>query len=163
MLIFENYRYESLIAPDSVYQQALALLREKKAELLEKKAELAKMAEDGTLSEELNAALEAREEAYNAALAALAAHGESIAATLDSLAASLKTNEEILTGIEKLFPEEIRTALAGKAAEIKTAVTEKAEGFRASFEEAHAEDIAAAKAALKAYKEELIAAAKKEQ
>lgn len=159
----ETYRYESLIAPDSVYQQALARLREKKAALLEKKAELAKMAEDGTLSEELEAALKAREEAYDAALASLTAHGESVDAALDSLAASLKTNEEILAGIEKLFPEEIKTALADKADEIGAAVAERAESFRASFEEAHAEDIAAAEAALKAYKEELIAAARKEQ
>lgn len=159
----ESYRYESLVAPDSVYQQALALLREKKASLLEKKAELAKMAEDGTLSEELEAALKAREESYDAALASLTAHGESVDAALDSLAASLKTNEEILAGIEKLFPEEIKTALADKADEIGAAVAERAESFRASFEEAHAEDIAAAEAALKAYKEELIAAARKEQ
>lgn len=159
----ESYRYESLVAPDSVYQQALALLREKKAALLEKKAELAKMAEDGTLSEELEAALKAREEAYDAALASLTAHGESVDAALASLAASLKTNEEILAGIEKLFPEEIKTALADKADEIGAVVAERAESFRASFEEAHAEDIAAAEAALKAYKEELIAAARKEQ
>ncbi len=154
----EDYRYEMLVAPDSIYQQALALLRDKKAEILEQKGLIAALGADSEAMEEALSALEKKEEAYKTALLALTALGENAATAIVGLISSLQGAEASLQGIENALDGDVKAALEAKAAQIEAGLKKRSESFAAAFRAEYGEDIAAAEESLKAYKEALIAA-----
>lgn len=156
----EQYRYEMLVDPDSVYQAALALLRDKKAEILEQKALIATLGADSEALEEALSVLESKEGAYEDALRSLTALGESTATVIVGLIASLQGAELSLNSIESALDGDIKTALAENAEEIAAALNERSKSFSATFKAEYEVDIATAEESLKACKEALIAAKK---
>ncbi|MDD6995588.1 MAG: hypothetical protein SPH68_06315 [Candidatus Borkfalkiaceae bacterium] len=155
----DNMRYNLLVSPDSSYQQLLAQMREKKAEILKQRRIVIK-AQAGDSSVTVEAAtgdLTALEQAYDALVQQLENAGNAANETLESLITAMKNGEKALKDFQAQLPAEITEQLNAKASEIDAAANEAKNGFFATFEAAHKEDIEKANAALEAAKQKLIA------
>lgn len=152
----EDFRYETLISPESPYQQSLAKLREAKTELLAQKNYVATLEVDGELYAQATLDLTLSEQQYDKALAAYEALGAQADAALQQLIDAMKQAEAQLIELEaKLFDDNIEATLQAKASEIEANLNAAKDSYFAEFEAAHAEDIAAMEAALIAEKQAL--------
>ncbi len=152
----EDFRYETLISPESPYQQSLAKLREAKTELLAQKNYVATLEVDGELYAQATLDLTLSEEQYDKALAAYEVLGAQADAALQQLIDAMKQAEAQLIELEaKLFDDNIEATLQAKASEIEANLNAAKDSYFAEFEAAHAEDIAAMEAALIAEKQAL--------
>lgn len=152
----EDFRYETLISPESPYQQSLAELRAAKTELLAQKNYVATLEVNGELYAQATLDLTLSEEQYEKALAAYEALGAQADAALQQLIDTMKQAEAQLIELEaKLFDDNIEATLQAKASEIEANLNAAKDSYFAEFEAAHAEDIAAMEAALIAEKQAL--------
>lgn len=145
----EEFRYDTLVSPESAYQKALTELRASKAELLKQRTYVASLDVNGENYASATLTLQMTEEEYNKALAVFEKLGADATAALDALIATMKTVEVELQKVEALlFSDDVKAKLQEKAADIDTALNAAKDQFFADFEAAHAADIAAAKTAL---------------
>ena len=151
----DEFRYETLVSPESEYQKSLAKLREKKTEFLTQKNYVAKLEVNGEEYEIANITLQATEEDYEKALAAYEKLGEEANAALESLIAAMREGEKALISLEEKFSDDIKAELTAKAADIEANLNAAKDQFFADFEEEHKDDIKAMEAELKAQKEAL--------
>ena len=152
----DEFRYETLVSPESSYQKSLAALREAKVELLKQRSYTASLDIDGEEYASATVTLQACEENYNKLLTAYEALGTQINASMETMIASLRTAEAQLKELEDtLFDEKIEAKLAEKAAEIEANINAAKDSFFEKFEEAHSGDIAAIEEALAAKKQQL--------
>lgn len=155
----DRMRYDTLISPDSNYQKLLSELRAKKAEIIEKKQLIVK-AEIGDVSVDITVEkdnLEKLEAAYDELLVRVEAAGAAANQEWSKLISAMEQGEEALRTLQASFPSSINEQLTAKAAETEEKINAAKDGFFASFEDAHAEDIAEMNAALAAAKADLIA------
>ena len=156
ILAVEQFRYDTLISPDSPYQKSLAELRAAKTDLLTKKNYVASLEVDGALYAQASVDLTLSEEQYNQALAAYEALGAQADAALLQLIDAMKQAETRLIALEEqLFDQNIEQTLQAKASEIEATLNAAKDNYFAEFEAAHAEDIAAMEAQLIAQKQAL--------
>ena len=156
ILAVEDFRYETLISPESPYQKSLAELRAAKTDLLAQKNYVASLEVDGELYAQATVDLTLSEEQYDQALAAYEALGAQADAALLELINVMKQAETKLIELEaQLFDENIEATLQAKASEIEANLNATKDSFFADFEAAHAEDIAAIQAQLLAEKQAL--------
>ena len=136
----EQFNYDTLISPDSAYQQALAKAQDLKAQYVSMRATLA------TLTGEDRAALEAEiamtEQLYNQAQS----EADQIVAqandTVAMLTGELTKAENKLREVEALlFDYNIEEALQNKIAEFDAAANSAKDAFYADFEAKYGEDI----------------------
>ncbi len=140
----DDFRYDSLVSPDSEYQKSLAALRDAKAEFLKQRTYVASLNVNGTEYASATVTLQATEAQYNALLTAYESLGTTLNASLETLVATLRVCEETLRNIENNLPDEIKTKLTEKATEIENSVNATKDAFFAEFEAAHKDDIDAA-------------------
>lgn len=152
----DEFRYNTLISPESEYQKSLASLRDAKTELLQQKTYTASLDINGEEYAAATVTLQMSEETYNKALEAYEKLGEAANAALEELVAAMRQAETYLIQLEEGFSDDIKAELAAKATEIENAMNECKDNFFAEFEAAHKEDILATEEALKAQKQELI-------
>ncbi len=152
----DEFRYNTLISPESEYQKSLAALRDAKTELLKQKTYTASLDINGQEYAAATVTLQMSEETYNKALEAYEKLGEAANKALEELIAAMRKAETYLIEIEESFSDDIKSELQAKAVDIENAVNEYKDNFFAEFEAAHKEDILAAEEALKAQKQELI-------
>lgn len=131
-----------LFSEDSNYQKTLKAVLEAKAEYQEMKTEAEALA-DGTekaakllAAKHMEESLELIEKALETYYAVANAAIEGAKSLLDSAITAMKEKE-------KEFPEEIKSTLTAKAAEIDTKVNESKATFCEEFEKAHKDDIEA--------------------
>lgn len=156
ILAVEDFRYETLISPESPYQKSLAELRAAKTDLLAQKNYVASLEVDGELYVQATVNLTLSEEQYDKALAAYEALGAQADAALLELINVMKQAETKLIELEaQLFDENIEATLQAKASEIEANLNAAKDSYFAEFEAAHAEDIAAMQAQLLAEKQAL--------
>lgn len=156
ILAVEDFRYETLISPESPYQKSLAELRAAKTDLLAQKNYVASLEVDGELYVQATVNLTLSEEQYDKALAAYEALGAQADAALLELINVMKQAETKLIELEaQLFDENIEATLQAKASEIEANLNAAKDSYFAEFEAAHAEDIAAIQAQLLAEKQAL--------
>lgn len=158
----DEFRYETLIDPESEYQKSLAELREKKTDYLKKKNYVAKLEVNGEEYEIASIELHMTEEEYDKALAAYKKLGAEANAALEKLIAAMREGEKVLISIEEKFSDDIKAELVANASEIEANLNAAKDRFFADFEEAHKDDIAAMEADLLARKEALKATVKAE-
>ncbi len=144
----DEFRYNSLVSPDSEYQKSLAKLREAKTDMLKQRKYVASLDVNGTEYVSASITLQMSEEQYNKILSAYETLGNTLNSTLESLIAKLRENESILRSLEDKFSDNIKEELKAKASELEASVNEAKDGFFAEFEEAHKDDIAAVEQAL---------------
>lgn len=154
----DEFRYNTLVSPESEYQKSLARLRESKTEYLKQKNYTASLEVNGELYASATVTLQMTEEEYEKALAAYEKLGNDANAALESLVAAMREAEEALIAFEENFSDDIKAELQAKATEIESAVNARKDNFFAEFEAAHKADIEAAEADLVARKQALIAA-----
>ncbi len=156
ILAVEDFRYETLISPESAYQKSLSELRAAKTDLLAQKNYVASLEVDGEVYAEATLQLSMTEEEYEKALAAYEALGAQADAALQELINAMKQAEAQLIELEsQLFDQNIEAALQEKAYEIENNLNAVKDNYFAEFEAAHAEDIAAMEARLIAEKQAL--------
>ncbi len=155
----DEFRYESLVSPDSEYQKSLAALRDAKTELLAQKNYVASLDVNGETYATATVTLQLSEEKYEKVLAAYEALGEKLNASLEALIAKLRESETAMRALEDKFSDNIKAELQAKAAEIENAVNDAKDGFFAEFENAHKGDIEASEQALIEQKNKLKEAA----
>ena len=156
ILAVEEFRYNTLISPDSPYQKSLAELRAAKTDLLTKKNYVASLEMDGALYAQATVDLTLSEEQYNKALAAYEALGaQADAALLELINAMKQAEAQLITLEEQLFDQNIEMTLQEKASEIEANLNAAKDNYFAEFEAAHAEDIQALQAQLIAEKQAL--------
>jgi len=158
----DEFRYKTLIDPESAYQKSLADLREKKAEYLKQKNYVAKLEINGEEYEIANVELQLTEEQYDKALAAYEKLGEEANAALEKLIAAMREGEKALIKLEENFSDDIKAELTAKAADIEAKLNTAKDQFFADFEAEHKDDITAMEADLLARKEALKASVKTE-
>ena len=158
----DNLRYELLVSPDSAYQKALENLRDAKEDLLKEKKLVFSVKDGDKTYAEITASFKLSEERYNQALKAVEDAGAAANKALEQLVAALRSVETQLKALEAklLENEDISKKLTEEAQKLEDSVNAAKDGFFAEFEKAHKSDIENAEAALKAKKQELIAAAK---
>ncbi len=138
----DNARYNTLISPDSAYQQLLKQLREKKAEILKQK-QLIVSIKAGDSSIDLTVAtgdLTKYESAYDALVEKLEAAGTSANDSWTTLIAAMQEGEKTLKDYQAKFPTDVTEQITAKASEIDAKANEAKDNFFASFEEAHKAD-----------------------
>ncbi|MGN1078038.1 MAG: hypothetical protein ACI4ST_05940 [Candidatus Gallimonas sp.] len=138
----DDLRYELLVSPDSAYQQSLVSLREAKADLLKQRNITASINVNDDLYAEATVALQLSEERYDQAVAAYEALGNTANGQMENLISALRGYEESLRTIEEAFPSDVKDRLSAGAKELENKLNETKDSFFASFEEAHADDIA---------------------
>ena len=136
----EQFSYDTLVAPDSTYQQALAQLQDLKEEYISMRATLA------TLSGEDRAALEAEiamtEQLYNQKQSEVDQIVLQANETVAMLTAEMTAAETKLREVEAiLFDYNIEEALQNKIAEIDAAANSAKEIYFIHFEAKYGEDI----------------------
>ena len=152
----DEFRYETLVSPESEYQKSLAALREAKTELLEQKTYAASLDINGEEYSSAQVTLQLSEENYNKALEAYEKLGEEVNKALESLISKLRSAETAIKEMEgKLFDDNIEAALKEKAVQIEESLNAAKDGFFAQFEAEHAEDIKTTEEQLVAKKEEM--------
>lgn len=151
-------RYEQFVSEESSYQKAYASLLDAKAEVIAYKNELAQVETDNTEKQEnILALLEAKEQLLDTLTAGLEAQKESALALIDS---SILRIEEAMTRLEEYkatLPnqDEVVATLNDKAKELEEKVNETKDNMFAEFEAKYADDIAAEKEKVLAYKQTL--------
>lgn len=156
IVTIDEWRYDTLVSPDSDYQKSLQNLRDKKADLLEQKRLVASVDVNDQIYAELSVSLQLSEEAYDKALAAYEALGAELNAAIETMVSSLKKIEAKLVEIEESFSDDITEKLNEKVKEIDKTLNEKKDAFFEKFETEHAEDIRKINGDLEAKKQELI-------
>ena len=136
----EQFNYDTLISPDSDYQQALTKLQELKAKYVSLRATLA------TLTGEDRAALEAELEMTEQLYNQTQSEADQIVAqandTVAMLTGELTKAENKLREVESLlFDYKIEEALQDKIAELDAAANSAKDAFFADFEAKYGEDI----------------------
>ncbi|MBQ8404265.1 MAG: hypothetical protein IJX55_07585 [Clostridia bacterium] len=152
----DNFRYETLVSPDSEYQKSLAELREAKTELLAQKNYVATLEVNGEEYASATITLQMKEADYEELLAAYEKLGADANAALESLIEKMREGEKALIALEEKFSDDIKAELQAKAAETELALNEAKAQFFADFEAAHKDDIQAMEADLIAQKQALI-------
>lgn len=153
----DDFRYNSLVSPESEYQKSLEALRNAKSELLKQRTYTASLNINGTEYALASVTLQLKEEQYNAALAAYEALGEKLNNSLKALIDALDKAQKALASLEDNFSDDIKAELQAKALEIETNINSAKDSFFNDFETAHKDDINAIEASLKTRKQELIA------
>lgn len=156
ILAIDEFRYDTLVSPESEYQKSLAALRDAKTELLKQKTYTASLTVGGEEYAAATLQLQLSEENYEKALAAYEKLGELANKALEDLVAALREAETYLIGLEESFSDDIKAELTAKAQDIEDAMNEYKDRFFEEFEEAHRDDILAMEESLKAKKQELI-------
>lgn len=156
IVAIDEWRYDTLVSPDSDYQKSLQNLRDKKADLLEQKRLVASVNVNDQIYAELSVSLQLSEEAYDKALAAYEALGAELNTAIETMVSSLKKIEAKLVEIEESFSDDITEKLNEKVKEIDKTLNEKKDAFFEKFETEHAEDIRKINGDLEAKKQELI-------
>ena len=152
----DNFRYETLVSPESEYQKSLARLRDAKVELLKQKNYTASLDVNGEEYASATVTLQLTEENYNEVLAAYEKLGNDINASLEELIEELRAAEAKLVELEgTLFDDNIEAHLTENAAEIEAKLNAAKDGFFAEFEKAHADDIKSIEESLLAKKQQL--------
>ena len=152
----DQFRYDMLVSPESEYQKSLTKLREAKVELLKQKNYTASLDVNGEEYASATVTLQLSEENYDKMLAAYEKIGAELNASLEALIATLRQAESKLVELEEtLFDENIEAKLQEKASDIEAALNAAKDGFFASFEEAHGEDIKSIEQSLMAKKQQL--------
>ena len=151
----ENTKYETLISPNSAYQQALVALREAKVKYLEQRSYVASL-EVGNVKIQAELKLKDLEEAYNKLEAAYIAAGDAAIKSFDYVIEKMKSAEEGFASVDEMLKNlNFEEELTKKAKELEQAMNKTKDEFFAKFEAAHKEDIEKAEADLKAKKEAL--------
>ena len=152
----DQFRYDMLVSPESEYQKSLTKLREAKVELLKQKNYTASLDVNGEEYASATVTLQLSKENYDKMLAAYEKIGTELNASLEALIATLRQAESKLVELEEtLFDENIEAKLQEKASDIEAALNAAKDGFFASFEEAHGEDIKSIEQSLMAKKQQL--------
>ena len=152
----DEFRYDTLVSPESEYQKTLAKLRESKTELLKQRNYTASLDINGEEYKSATLTLKLSEENYDKALAAYEALGEKLNESLEKLISALRQSEAKLRELETtMFDDNIEAKLAEKASEIEASMNAAKDSFFAEFEKAHSDDIKAIEASLIAKKAEL--------
>jgi hypothetical protein len=152
----DQFRYDMLVSPESEYQKSLTKLREAKVELLKQKNYTASLDVNGEEYASATVTLQLSKENYDKMLAAYEKIGTELNASLEALIATLRQAESKLVELEAtLFDENIEAKLQEKASDIEAALNAAKDGFFASFEEAHGEDIKSIEQSLMAKKQQL--------
>ena len=152
----DQFRYDMLVSPESEYQKSLTKLREAKVELLMQKNYTASLDVNGEEYASATVTLQLSKENYDKMLAAYEKIGTELNASLEALIATLRQAESKLVELEEtLFDENIEAKLQEKASDIEAALNAAKDGFFASFEEAHGEDIKSIEQSLMAKKQQL--------
>ena len=133
---------EYLFSEDSNYQKTLKAVLEAKAEYQEKRAEAESLA-DGTEKATKLLMVRHMEESLKLTEKALETYYTVANAAIESAKSLLNTAISAMKEKEKEFPEEIKSTLTAKAAEIDTKVNESKATFCDEFEKAHKDDIEA--------------------
>lgn len=133
---------EYLFSEDSNYQKTLKAVLEAKAEYQEKRAEAESLA-DGTEKAAMLLMVRHMEESLKLTEKALETYYAVANAAIESAKSLLNTAIATMKEKEKEFPEEIKSTLTAKAAEIDTKVNESKATFCDEFEKAHKDDIEA--------------------
>ncbi len=133
---------EYLFSEDSNYQKTLKAVLEAKAEYQEKRAEAESLA-DGTEKAAMLLMVRHMEESLKLTEKALETYYTVANAAIESAKSLLNTAISAMKEKEKEFPEEIKSTLTAKAAEIDTKVNESKATFCDEFEKAHKDDIEA--------------------
>ena len=133
---------EYLFSEDSNYQKTLKSVLEAKAEYQEKRAEAESLA-DGTEKAAMLLMVRHMEESLKLTEKALETYYAVANAAIESAKSLLNTAISAMKEKEKEFPEEIKSTLTAKAAEIDTKVNESKATFCDEFEKAHKDDIEA--------------------
>lgn len=156
IVAIDDWRYDTLVSPDSDYQKSLQNLRDKKADLLEQKTLVASVNVNDQAYAELSVSLQLSEEAYNKALAAYEALGAELNTAIEKMVSALKKIEAELIKIEESFSDDITEKLNEKVKEIDKTLNEKKDAFFEQFEAEHGADIEKINGDLEAKKQELI-------
>ena len=156
----DGLRYNLLVSPDSAYQKSLVSLREAKADLLKQRRITASIDVNDDLYAEATAELQLSGERYDQAVAAYEALGNTANEQMENLISALRGYEESLKAIEQAFPSDVKDRLSAGAKELENKLNETKDGFFASFEKAHADDIARIRQNLIDQKDKLIASVK---
>ena len=151
----DEFRYSTLIDPESEYQKSLADLRKKKEIYLYQKNYVANFEIGSEEYEVASSTLEMTEEEYDEALAAYEKLGAEANAALEKLIEAMLEGEKALIKIEESFSDNIKEELAAKATEIEAKLNTAKVEFFAEFEAEHKDDIEATEADLIARKEAL--------
>ena len=151
----DEFRYSTLIDPESEYQKSLADLRKKKEIYLYQKNYVANFEIGSEEYEVASSTLEMTEEEYDEALAAYEKLGAEANAALEKLIEAMREGEKALIKIEENFNDNIKEELAAKATEIEAKLNTAKVEFFAEFEAEHKDDIEATEADLIARKEAL--------
>ena len=133
---------EYLFSEDSNYQKTLKAVLEAKAEYQEKRAEAESLA-DGTEKATKLLMVRHMEESLKLTEKALETYYTVANAAIESAKSLLNTAISAMKEKEKEFPEEIKSTLTAKEAEIDTKVNESKATFCDEFEKAHKDDIEA--------------------
>ena len=139
---YRKAQNEYLISEDSNYQKTLKAVLEAKAEYQEKRAEAESLA-DGTEKAAMLLMVRHMEESLKLTEKALETYYAVANAAIESAKSLLNTAISAMKEKEKEFPEEIKSTLTAKAAEIDTKVNESKATFCDEFEKAHKDDIEA--------------------
>lgn len=151
----ENTKYNTLISPDSTYQETLVKLREAKAKYVEQRSYVASL-EVGDLKIQAELKLKDLEEAYNKLEEAYVAAGDAAVKSFDYVIDLMKQAEAGFAAVDQRLQElNFEEELAKRTKELETAMNNTKDQFFAKFEEAHKEDIEKMEADLKAQKEAL--------
>ena len=162
IIAIDEFRYETLVSPESAYQKSLAELREKKAEYLQQKNYVATLEVNGEEYELARVELQLSEENYDKALAAYEKLGADANAALEALISKMREGEQALIALEEKFSDDIKAELKAKATDIEANLNAAKDQFFADFEAAHKDDIKAMEADLLAQKQALVDSVKTE-
>ncbi len=151
-----EFRYKTLVDPDSIYQKLLTALRDAKSDLLIKRTMKASLTIDDDNYIAVSKSFELSETAYNAALDAFVAMGNQANESLMALIEAMRKSEKHLVGLEDvLFNRKIERKLKKNADELEKTLNTVKDNFFNDFEKAHADDIETINAQLLAKKNEL--------
>ena len=162
IIAIDEFRYETLVSPESAYQKSLAELREKKAEYLQQNNYIATLEVNGEEYELARVELQLSEEKYDKALAAYEKLGADANAALEALISKMREGEQALIALEEKFSDDIKAELKAKDTDIEANLNAAKDQFFADFEAAHKDDIEAMEADLLAQKQALVDSVKTE-
>ena len=151
----EHFNYNTLVSPDSAYQQALTKLQDAKATYVSLRATLATVSGEDRAA--LEAELEAAEQTYNQTLDEINQISAEANATVTLLTEELTKAETKLREIEQsLFDYNIEVALQNKMADLDAAANAAKDAFFADFEAKYGVDIKNAIANLTEVKKNIV-------
>lgn len=152
----DEFRYNTIVSPESDYQKSLMALREAKIEFLKQRSYTASLDINGEEYASATVTLQAKEENYNKLLETYEALGTSINESLEQIIQTLRNSEEAISALEDKFSDDITAKLNEKAQDLETKLNEQKDSFFTEFENAHKEDIQLLEERLKQEKQSLI-------